>query len=150
MGQKITLLLCASLWGGTPQVLLAQSQDSADEIIAAGFSALRTIDAAQSDPSQMEPLWANTSAFVKTKMPKDEFVSGIRQARARYGAISQRTWAGVIRIRHGANSDLPEGLYANADFSTRLPNGSLIFEKVTFRFEPSGWRMIGYVPRENQ
>ena len=150
MLQRFPLMLCSALVAGLPQLVLAQSQDSADEIIAAGFSALQTIDRAQSDSSQMESLWTGTSAFVKTKMSKDEFISGIRQARARYGAISLRTWAGVIRIRHGANSDLPEGMYANADFSTRLPSGSVIFEKVTFRFEPNGWQMIGYVPRENQ
>ncbi|MEG1065682.1 MAG: DUF4019 domain-containing protein [Comamonas sp.] len=150
MIHRFPWLLGAALLAGAPQLLLAQERDSADEIIAAGFSVLQTIDGAQSNPRQIDPLWANTSAFVKTKMSQEEFITGIRQARARYGAISLRTWAGVIRVRHGAGSDLPEGLYANADFSTRLPNGSMIFEKVTFRQEPGGWRMIGYVPRENQ
>ena len=131
MNQRFPLLLSTALLLSAPFLAQAQSQDSADEIIAAGFNVLQTIDSAQSDPRQIEPLWTRTSAFVKTRMSKDEFISGIRQARAGYGSISKRTWAGVIRIRHGANSNLPEGLYANADFSTTLPNDKIIFEKVT-------------------
>ena len=150
MKQGLQSLFAALVMAGMPQLLMAQDRDSADEIIAAGFSALQKIDRAQSEPRQVDSLWDNTSAFVKTKMSKEEFLDGIRQSRAKYGAISPRTWAGVMRIRYDKDADLPQGLYANADFSTRLPNGSMIFEKVSFRQEPDGWKMVGYTPRESQ
>lgn len=150
MKQGLQSLFTVLVMAGMPQLLMAQDRDSADEIIAAGLSALQKIDRAQSDPRQVDSLWDNASVFIKTKMAKEEFLNGIRQSRARYGAVGLRTWAGVMRIRYDKDADVPQGLYANADFSTRLPNGNMIFEKVSFRLEPDGWKMVGYVPRESQ
>lgn len=130
----------------SPMAGFAQTSDSADEIVSIGLNALRKIDTGETGS-----LWDNTSAFVKTQMPKDTFVSGIRSSRSRYGSITKRSWAGVMRIQYPQGSvSPPEGLYANADFSSTLANGQVIFEKVTMRFEPDGWRVVGYVPRDIQ
>jgi hypothetical protein len=126
----------------------AQSSDdqSADEIIAAGLSALRQIDAGQNDA-----LWDQVSATLKTQLTKPDFTAGLQRARQSVGAVQQRTWASVVRIRYEAGSTTPPpGLYANVDFSTRLKDGRTVFEKVSLRYEPSGWRFSGYVPREQQ
>lgn len=133
-------LALTPIWGFT------QSAESADEIVGSALTALQSIDRSQTDV-----LWNQTSAFVKAKMPQKEFVQGIQQARSRYGATTGRSWAGVMRIKYQPGSiDPPEGMYANVDFATSLADGKTIFEKVTLRLEPNGWRMIGYVPRDQQ
>lgn len=39
---------------------------------------------------------------------------------------------------------------ANVNYSTQLTSGATVFEKVSFRLEPNGWRLTGYQPRQNQ
>lgn len=124
----------------------AQNSESADDIVRAGLSSLRQID-----DGQLDGLWDGTSAFVKTKMPRAEFVNGIQQARSTVGAVRERNWAGIQRIQYLPGSvDPPAGMYANIDYSTRLADGRTVFEKVTLRMEPDGWRLVGYVPRQQQ
>ena len=129
----------------TPFAVSANPGNSADELVAVGMSALRQID-----QGQIEPLWDKTSAVVKSVRPKQSFVEEIQRARARLGAVQVRTWAGIQRIEYlPGSSDPPPGLYANVDYSTRLLDGRMVYEKVSMRLEPDGWRVVGYVPREN-
>lgn len=138
--------LVAALFALTPLFASAQAIESADEILSTSLSALRQIDEGRTDA-----IWDQTSAFVKTKMTKSAFVDGIKQARARLGPVDSRDWAGVIRIQYLPGSiDPPTGMYANADFSSKLKDGRTVFEKVTLRQEPDGWHLIGYVPRDTQ
>lgn len=135
----------------SPMLANAQDFQSPDLILASSLAALQKIDTGQTDASQLDALWEEASSTVKAKVPKKEFVSGIRQARGKYGQILKRDWAGVIRIEYPAEwTDPPAGMYANADFASRLANGKTIFEKVSLRLEPTGWRMVGYVPRDQQ
>ena len=130
----------------SPIFATAQDVQSPDLILATSLAALQKIDS-----GQIDTLWEDASAFVKTKVPKQEFISGIRQSRGQYGHILKRDWAGVIRIEYPTDwTDPPAGMYANADFASRLANGQTIFEKVSLRLEPNGWRMVGYVPRDKQ
>lgn len=136
-------LLALSLTGAQAQ---SAPTESADEIIAAGLSALRQID-----EDRVSELWDRASATIKARIPRAEFASGVRQARQTVGTVRQRTWAGVIRIQYQPGSvDPPAGMYANVDYSTQLADGRTVFEKVTLRLEPDGWRMTGYVPRQQQ
>ena len=138
--------LVAALFALAPLFASAQAIESADEILATSLSALRQIDEGRTDA-----IWDQTSAFVKAKMTKDDFVNGIKSARARLGPVASRNWAGVIRIKYLPGSvEPPPGMYANADFSSLLKDGRTVFEKVTLRQEPDGWHLIGYVPRDTQ
>ncbi|RIX75992.1 DUF4019 domain-containing protein [Acidovorax cavernicola] len=126
--------------------VLAQDGSSADELIQAGLSSLKQIDESRSGE-----LWDSASAFVKTRFPKAEFVANTQRSRQTVGVVARRDWASVTRIRYLDDSaGIPPGLYANVDFATRLTNDKTVFEKVSFRLEPNGWRLTGYVPRENQ
>lgn len=141
-----TITLAASLMLLGASSAVAQDSESADDVVRAGLSSLQQID-----EDRLDDLWEKTSAFVKTKMPRTEFVSGIRQARSTVGPVQKRTWAGIQRIQYPTGSiDPSPGLYANVDYSTRLLDGRTVFEKVTLRMEPDGWRLIGYVPRQQQ
>lgn len=125
---------------------LAQDGSSADELVQAGLSSLKQID-----ENRSEELWDSASAFVKTRFPKAEFVASTQRSRQTVGTVARRDWASVTRIRYLDDSaGIPPGLYANVDFATRLTNDKTVFEKVSFRLEPNGWRLTGYVPRENQ
>lgn len=125
---------------------LAQDGSSADELVQAGLTALKQIDEGRAGE-----IWDTASAFIKTRYPRADFVANTQRARQTVGTVTRRDWAGITRIRNPDDSaGIPAGLYANVDFSTRLENNKTVFEKVSFRLEPQGWRLTGYVPRENQ
>jgi len=125
---------------------LAQNGNSADELVQAGLTSLKQIDEGRAGD-----IWESASAFVKTRFPKADFVANTQRSRQTVGVVARRDWANVTRIRYLDDSTgIPAGLYANVDFATRLTNDKTVFEKVSFRLEPNGWRLTGYVPRENQ
>lgn len=125
---------------------LAQDGSSADELVQAGLASLKQIDEGRSGE-----IWDSASAFIKAKYPRADFVANTQRARQTVGVVSRRTWAGITRIRYPDDTNgIPAGLYANVDFSTRLASDKTVFEKVSFRLEPGGWKLTGYIPRENQ
>jgi Protein of unknown function (DUF4019) len=119
---------------------------SANAIIDAGLGALHQVDAGNADE-----LWNNSAAFIRTAMNKQDYVDGIRQARLTVGSVARRDWANVTRIRFVEGSTRPPpGMYANIDYATHLTDGRTVFEKVSLRLDPDGWRLTGYVPRQQQ
>ena len=128
---------------------MAQEGTSADELIQTALTGLLQIDENRSGE-----LWDATSAFVKTKLPKAEFVENLQRARqtvSAVGTVARRDWANVTRIRYlDDSSGVPPGQYANVDFATHLTNNKTVFELVSFRLEPGGWKLTGYIPREKQ
>jgi len=126
--------------------LAQQDGSSADELVQAGLASLKQIDEGRAGE-----IWDGASAFIKTRFPRADFVANTQRARQTVGVVARRDWAGITRIRYPDDSTgIPAGLYANVDFATRLTNDKTVFEKVSFRLEPQGWRLTGYVPRENQ
>lgn len=145
MKQFFLRLLAALAFTVAASCAMAQEGASADELIQTALAGLRQIDENRSGE-----LWDATSAFVKTKLPREEFVSGVQRARQTVGSVTRRDWASVVRIRYQDDSSVPNGLYANVDFATRLSDGKTVYEMVSLRLEPSGWKLTGYVPREKQ
>lgn len=124
----------------------AQERTSADELIQAGLAGLRQIDEDRSGE-----VWEVAPAFVKAKLPKAEFTSNMRRTRQTVGSVARRDWASVVRIRYLDDSGgVPPGQYANVDYATHLSDGKTVFEMVSFRLEPEGWRVTGYIPRTKQ
>ena len=126
----------------------AQPSDGAsgDELIRKGLQALQQIDQGQAGA-----LWDGAPAFVKAAKPQAQFADELQQARATVGDVIRRDWASVVRIQYPEGSvSPPPGLYANVDYATRLANGGTVYEKLSFRLEPTGWRLTGYEPRRNQ
>ena len=127
-----------------PVCASAQAPDSADELVSISLQTLQQIDA-----GEIEPLWIGAPGFVKAKTSPETFTSEIRNARKGYGAVTERQWVGLTRTRFLESSErLPAGIYATADFSSALATGRWIFEKISLRYEPDGWKVIGYVPRD--
>lgn len=150
MTTRLSLLRCfgACALAATGAVAMAQQQPgtSADELLLLSTDALRQID-----QDQGTALWNALPLLVKGKLSQAEFVSGMRVSRATIGTVTQRNWAGVVRIRYLDDSlGPPAGLYANVDFATQTSGGKSVYEKVTFRLEPDGWRFVGYAPRDTQ
>ena len=139
-------LLTKIIYAAAPAQAQTEPDSSADDIISTGLTTLKMLD-----ENRVEELWPNVSAFVKTRKPKDVFLQELRSARATVGAVQKREWAGVIRVLYQEGSITPPpGLYANLDISTTLKDGRTVFEKVSFRLEPSGWQLTGYEPRQAQ
>ena len=145
MKQFFLRLLATLTFTVAASCAMAQEGTSADELIQTALTGLRQIDENRSGE-----LWDVTSAFVRTKLPREEFVSGVQRARQTVGSVTRRDWASVVRIRYQDDSSVPNGLYANVDFATRLSDGKTVYEMVSLRLEPSGWKLTGYVPREKQ
>jgi hypothetical protein len=146
MKQLFLRLLAAFAFTASASCALAQEGTSADELVQAALTGLRQID-----ENRSAELWDATSAFVKTRLPKAEFVSNMQRTRQTVGTVVRRDWASVVRIRYlDDSSGVPAGQYANVDFATHLNNDKTVFEKVSFRLEPGGWKLTGYVPRETQ
>lgn len=121
--------------------LHAQTSDSADEILAIGLKTLQQIDSGQFDR-----LWEDSSSVTKAQMNTETFATDVRNSRNKFGSVENRQWAGVIRVSYAQGSTMPPpGQYANANFRTKLNNGTYVFEKVSLRLEPQGWKVLGYV-----
>ncbi|MDH6169676.1 hypothetical protein M2282_004845 [Variovorax boronicumulans] len=124
----------------------AQGTESADALVNAALTAV-----AQIESGRAGDLWDEAAPFVKERFPKDRFAKDMTRSRESFGAVAQRTWAGITRIRQlDASADTPAGLYANVDLSTKLADGRTVFELVSFRQEGSIWRLTGYIPRQKQ
>lgn len=146
MKQLFFRLLLAFALIAPASFAIAQENFSADELIQAGKKGLQQID----DDKSAE-LWDAASAFVKTKFTKEEFVTNTRRSRGTFGKVAYRDWANVTAIRYlDDSSGIPPGVYANLDFATHLVDKTTVFEKVSFRLEPNGWRLTGYIPRAQQ
>ena len=127
-----------------PVYASAQAPESADELVAISLQTLQQIDA-----GEIEPLWIAAPGFVKALTSKEAFTGEVRNARKSYGTITERKWVGLERIRFlDSSARLPAGIYATADFSSALESGKWMFERISLRYEPDGWKVIGYVPRD--
>lgn len=139
-------LLAAGLLGFAAIGAAAQQGTSADEIVNAGLQALVQIDA-----DRVGDLWEAAPAFVKTKVSKEGFVNGIRRGRQTVGTVGRRDWASVTRIQYGSDSvEPPAGLYANVEYTVHQSDGRTAMEALSLKQEPNGWRLIGYVSRQQQ
>ena len=124
----------------------AEAGDSADELLGNATLALKRIDA-----GDYTALWQQTAPFVRGFYTADRFASGLTQARKSVGAVSQRGWASVTRLTYTKVKDVPDGLYANVDYATRLADGRIVYEKVSFQLGADGrWYFTGYDARQNQ
>ena len=139
--------LCAFVMFFTIFASSFAQEASADRIIETGFQVLGAID-----NGRAADLWEEASPTVKARIPKAEWARSMADARQKVGAVAERTWASVVRIRYiEETASMPAGLYANVDYSTRLRDGRTVFELLSFRQEADGtWRVTGYIPRQTQ
>jgi urease gamma subunit len=124
----------------------AEAGASADELIADAQHVLAQIDA-----GQFAAVWQEAAPFVKAKYPEGGFESGLSQLRQSVGTVSRRGWASVTRLTYSHNKVVPDGLYANVDYTTWRSDGRVVYEKVSFQLGNDGrWYFTGYEPRASQ
>nr|WP_244106680.1 DUF4019 domain-containing protein [Paraburkholderia phenazinium] len=105
----------------------------------------------QFDSNQYVEAWQNAAPFVKAKIPQDQFVRTMSQARQALGAITRRGWSSITRVQYVGAAGLPDGLYANVDYASTLASGRTVFETLSFQLGTDGqWHLTGYVPRQTQ
>lgn len=118
----------------------------ADELLRDSDAVLQQIDAAQDGA-----LWDNAAPFIKTKIGKPQFVAQTQRERQSFGSVATRGWASVTRVQYTNDRDVPDGLYANVDYTTRTTDGQTVFELVSFQLAPNGDRhLAGYSVRRTQ
>lgn len=124
----------------------APAGESADELLTSAAQVLKRIDA-----GDYTALWQQTAPFVRSLYTADRFANGIAQARKSVGSVNQRGWASITRLTYTQVKDVPDGLYANVDYATRVADGRVVYEKVSFQLGSDGrWHFTGYDPRQAQ
>ncbi|MFC5427888.1 DUF4019 domain-containing protein [Paraburkholderia denitrificans] len=125
----------------------AQSNgESANELLQEADAVFRHLD-----NGQIRVVWNGAAKFVKDRIEREKFETGILEARKKLGTVNRRGWAQITRIIYKNALELPDGLYANIDYATTLATGANVFEKLSFRLEDDGrWHFTGYVPRQEQ
>ena len=102
----------------TPLLLQAQQADSAEEILALSTSSLNKIDA-----GKISDVWDGTSTIVKTKLPKESFTQSIREARGRYGVVTERQWVSLQRYSFAEPTpQFPAALLHKSAIGQGIPN----------------------------
>ncbi|MGV2293289.1 DUF4019 domain-containing protein [Trinickia sp. YCB016] len=130
----------------TAGLAIADPGASADELLHDADDVLQQIDV-----GHFGDVWSDAAPFVKAKIPKEQFMTQTAAARLALGAVAKRGWASIVRIRFTNTVGLPDGLYANVDYSTTLADGGTVYELLSFRLESDGqWHLTGYVPRRSQ
>jgi hypothetical protein len=134
------------LLASSPGFAASVPGSSADELLDSATIVLKQIDS-----GHYAAVWDSTAPFVKARIPEGEFVTTTRRARGSLGGIDHRGWGSVTRIQYANAAHIPDGLYANVDFSTTLVNGRVVYELLSFKLETDGrWHLTGYVPRQSQ
>lgn len=142
----VTALTVSCLLASSSSFAASVPGSSADELLDSAMTVLKQIDS-----GRYAEVWNSAAPFVKTKIPENEFETTTRQARGSLGAIDHRGWSSVTRIQYANAEQVPDGLYANVDFSTTLVNGRIVYELLSFKLESDGrWHLTGYVPRQSQ
>jgi hypothetical protein len=124
----------------------AQAGASADELLGDAQHVLVQIDA-----GQYSAVWQETAPFVKAKYAEGGFESGLSKLRQAVGSISRRGWSSVTRLTYAHDKVVPDGLYANVDYTTWCADGRVVYEKLSFQLGSDGrWYFTGYEPRVDQ
>lgn len=125
---------------------VAAQGSSADELLSDADRVFQ-----QFDTNRYADAWQDAAPFVKAKIPQDQFVRTMSQARETLGAITRRGWSSIARIQYIGASGFPDGLYANVDYASTLASGRTVFELLSFQLGTDGqWHLTGYVPRQTQ
>ncbi|RZF30208.1 DUF4019 domain-containing protein [Paraburkholderia sp. UYCP14C] len=132
---------------GTSCTIAAAAQGtSADELLTDADRVFQ-----QFDSNHYAEAWRDAAPFVKAKIPQAQFVSTTREAREALGAVTRRGWSSITRIQYIGFPGIPDGLYANVDFTSTLASGRTVFELLSFQLDADGqWHLTGYIPRQPQ
>ncbi|AGK49952.1 MULTISPECIES: DUF4019 domain-containing protein [Burkholderia] len=124
----------------------AQTSPSPDGVLQSAENVLKQID-----EGRFDDVWKDCAAFVRSKSTAQRFADDTRRLRAPLGAVARRGWSDIMLIQFANTKDVPDGLYANVDFTTTLQGGKVVFEKLSLRRESDGqWRLVSYAPRQQQ
>lgn len=148
MKTLVAIFRWAAVWALAMSVTLtaAAQGTSADELLNDTGRVFQLFDS-----NQYADAWQNAAPFVKAKIPQDEFVRMTIEARKELGTVARRSWSSITRIQAVGLPGIPDGLYANVDFSSTLTSGRTVFEMLSFQLGDDGqWRLTGYRPRATQ
>lgn len=112
-----------------------------NDFVVASMQVVATIDR-----FDMATAWDRSSAVMKARVPKDQFITSTAQRRALLGTVRTRDWMMVSRVPvTQAGGALPPGQYMTVRLLTTGQNGTSMEEVVSFHLDPDGqWRLAGY------
>ena len=110
------------------------------DFVMASMQVVATIDR-----FDMGSVWDRSSAVMRQRVPKDQFITTAAQARAQLGSIRSRDWTAVQRVQISqAGGQLPPGQYMTVRLRTVGQNATKE-EVVSFHLDSDGqWRLAGY------
>lgn len=120
----------------------AEPGSSADGILDAASKVMQQID-----QNQYTQVWQDAVPLVKARFTQDGFVNALSHARQLLGKVAYRGWSAVVRLQYSHSQAIPDGLYANVDYTTTLADGRVTYEFLTLELGKDGhWHFVGYVP----
>lgn len=120
------------------------SGSSSDEILDAAGQVLQQID-----QNQYTQVWQDAVPFVKARLTQDGLVNALSHSRQQLGPVKYRNWSAIVRLQYSNSKTVPDGLYADVDYTTTLVDGRVIYEFVTLELGSDGrWHFVGYVPHQ--
>lgn len=110
------------------------------DFVAASMQVVATID-----KFDMGTVWDKSSAVMRQRVPKEQFIATAAQSRAQLGSVRTRDWTAVQRVLvTQAGGQLPPGQYMTVRLLTVGQNASKE-EVVSFHLDSDGqWRLAGY------
>ena len=98
------------------------------------------------DRDQAGALWDGASVITKRATNREAFIGYVTSARKSTGTVLGRNWTVVRREQVNEGGQLPPGLYASIEFTTRFQDNQTRRELVSLRRDEDGmWRFSGYV-----
>ncbi|AIO69804.1 DUF4019 domain-containing protein [Burkholderia oklahomensis] len=133
MNKLIAQCVLASVMTAAGAFAHAETGPSADALLQSTESVLKQID-----DGHFDDVWRDSAAFVGNTYTEQRFGDDTRRSRAPLGAVAKRGWSDITLIQFSNAKDVPDGLYANVDFTTTLQSGKTMFEKLSSRQESDG------------
>jgi membrane-bound lytic murein transglycosylase len=112
-------------------------KEKAEKATAVAMDFLQLVDEGKYAES-----WQTAAKLMQEKVTQEEWVEKLTKARARSGALVNRT------AQHTSYSttakDSPDGEYIMLTFESRYQHAESVDEYVTVMLEGEGWRVAGY------
>ena len=132
------MLAALSAWALACALPVAAQDPQVSEARRVALEWLTVVDADNATAS-----YAATADKFRKAMTQEQWATALSQARAQFGAVQRRAFAGAQRGEEIANK--PEGDFLVLYFRTGFAKRDAVMEQVTTERDPDGkWRIIGY------
>jgi hypothetical protein len=137
---SIALSVATPVSAQTQNVQPAPAQLGPTDFVLASVQVVTAIDR-----FDIGAVWDRSSAVMRQRVPKDQFIANAAQARAQLGSVRSRDWVFIQRVVVSqVGEQLPIGQYMTVRLRT-VGQMATREEVISFHLDADGqWRLAGY------